>query len=191
MSTRVNATLAGCLLGYSEKTMRKWFKDGTVKGAEKVSRPGMPEEWEIELSVLVREAGHLLKQDRVRVMAQFIDMVRGSGGSGGSGGNGGVGSNGPHNGNDDWPPLPSGRLPEPSPRIPGTFRNATEAARWMMTHGIHAESTVKSWPGWPPSRLDPANVLALAIERQDTGNWRITWRLHECDNPTCVCHTML
>ena len=25
MSTRVNATLAGCLLGYSEKTMRKCY----------------------------------------------------------------------------------------------------------------------------------------------------------------------
>ena len=187
MSTRVNATLAGCLLGYSEKTMRKWFKDGTVKGAEKVSRPGMPEEWEIELATLVREAGHLLKQDRVRVMAQFIDMVRGSGGSGGNGGsqpppNGGAGG--------ESPPS-SGRSPVGGMRLVGTYRNPTEAAHWLCEHGINSISTPKSWPGWPPAQLDQEDVLQVAIDRRDTGGRRITWRLHECDNPTCVCHTML
>lgn len=186
-SMRVNATKAACLVGVSDKTMGAWLKAyGTEWGAQKVRELGRPEEWEIDLVDLYRATGHRVHPDHVRMLSAWLDLLRGTGGGGTL-----VAPASPSPAPSGTSSADAGRSPEPSTRIPGTFRNATEAARWLMTHGLHAESTVKSWPGWPPSRLDPANVLALAIERQDTGNWRITWRLHECDNPTCVCHTML
>src|SRR6185312_9054572 len=40
MAIRVNAAQAACLLGRGEKTVRAWFRDGVIRGAEKVSRPG-------------------------------------------------------------------------------------------------------------------------------------------------------
>lgn len=72
----------------------------------------------------------------------------------------------------------------------GTFDNRTVAARWLTQHGIN-EHTPKSWPGWREVELSPRAVLMLAISLFDPTNHRITWRLHECSDPACVCHELL
>lgn len=78
-----------------------------------------------------------------------------------------------------------------APSSPGTFATRADAARWLMRHGINAEGTPKSWPGWRSVRLEPEDVLRLAIAVYDPGNWRITWRLHRCDDTGCVCADLL
>lgn len=78
-----------------------------------------------------------------------------------------------------------------APAGPGTFAARADAARWLMRHGINAEGTPKSWPGWRDVRLEPRDVLRLAVSVYDPANWRITWRLHPCDDSACVCHELL
>lgn len=77
---------------------------------------------------------------------------------------------------------------------PRTFRTRADAARWLERHGVNP-STVKGWPGWHSVALTPDATLsfALAIWRaaQAAGNWRITWRLHRCDDALCVCQVTL
>lgn len=78
-----------------------------------------------------------------------------------------------------------------APSIAGaTFRTRSDAARWLMRHGI-SENTPKSWPGWRDVELEPRAVLQLALSLYDPSNWRITWRLHPCDDSACVCHELL
>ena len=127
---------------------------------------------------LAASAAALIESDWLRVLAHWLNLEHGGGASGG--------------GAVTAPPsAPSGRSPQPTSYVAGTFRTATDAARWLLDHGLHSESTPKSWPGWPPSPLDKANVLSLAIERQDVTNHRVNWRLHECEVTGCVCHRML
>lgn len=72
----------------------------------------------------------------------------------------------------------------------GSFRTRADAGRWLAQHGIN-ESTVKTWPGWRDVELEPRTVLLLALSLYDPGNWRITWRLHRCADPACVCRELL
>ena len=174
MAIRVNAAQAACLLGRGEKTVRAWFRDGVIRGAEKVSRPGQPDMWEIDIDTLYEaaSAASLIESDWLRVLAHWLNLEHGGLGSVSA-------------------PLSPGRSQPGISYVAGTFRTAADAARWLLDHGVHSPSTPKDWPGWPPAPLDKANVLSLAIERQDVSNHRVTWRLHECDVEGCVCHRML
>jgi|SRR6185312_6144993 len=175
MAIRVNAAQAACLLGRGERTVRGWFRDGVIQGAEKVNRVGQPEQWEIDIDMLYEaaSAASLIESDWLRVLAHWLSLQHG--------GTSSISSTA-H--------LP-GRSQAPISYVAGGSWTPAAAARWLMDHGINSASTPKDWPGWPPSPLDKANVLALAIERQDVTNHRVTWRLHECDVPGCVCHRML
>lgn len=78
---------------------------------------------------------------------------------------------------------------------PLRFANKTSAARWLLRHGLNSETTPKSWRGWPPDELTPTGALAFALDvwrdARARGDWRVTWRLHPCDDPQCVCQTLL
>ncbi len=78
-----------------------------------------------------------------------------------------------------------------SPSTPAAFRTRADAGRWLLRHGISSEATPKTWPGWRDVELDPRAVLTLALSLQDTSNWRILWRLHQCDDVLCVCRELL
>lgn len=67
-----------------------------------------------------------------------------------------------------------------------TFRNHAEAGRWLSEHGIN-ERTPKSWPGWRETPLDKWSMLNKALAQMNLSDWRITWRLHRCGDPLCVC----
>jgi hypothetical protein len=195
---RVNASTAACLVGVSDKTMGNWLKKHAVEwGAQKVRKLGRPEEWEIELVDLYRATAGLIDPDHIRLLAIWIDLVRGTGGANGAGGT----SSAP-DGNGEGgsvPPSPTSTSPartrtsrEPLGFVPGRFRSQIDARRWLVRHGIRSASTPKDWRGWPPEPLDPENVLRLAQEIQQAGGFRVTWRLHECvDDPGCVCHQIL
>jgi hypothetical protein len=88
------------------------------------------------------------------------------------------------------PPSPSFSLTYRTPEMPATFRTHADAGRFMARHGVN-ERTVKSWPGWRSVELTPRAVLDLALTLYNPTNWRITWRLQRCDDPTCVCREML
>ena len=194
---RVNASTAACLVGVSDKTMGAWLKRHAEEwGAQKVRKLGRPEEWEIELVDLYQATAGLIDPDHIRLLATWIDLVRGTGGAGGGSGIVDTGGNGD---GGAAPPSPAGTLPgrsrtsrEPLGFVPGRFRTQIDARRWLVRHGIRSPSTPKDWRGWPPSPLDPENVLRLAQEIQQVGGFRVTWRLHECvDDPGCVCHQLL
>lgn len=71
----------------------------------------------------------------------------------------------------------------------GTFANRSEAARFLVRHGL-AESTARSWwkgAGWP---AEPRDALADALQRP-RADWRVTWRLHRCDDDECPCRELL
>ena len=102
-------------------------------------------------------------------------------------------------------PEPLVERPERGPRTvtladrgagrPLAFANGAAAARWLVRHGVHSEYTPRSWPGWPPRPLTREAALAFAqsllSEARARGDWRVTWRLHRCDDPLCVCQSML
>lgn len=76
-----------------------------------------------------------------------------------------------------------------------TFRTKTDAARWLVRHGLNSETTPKSWRGWPPDELTPTAVLTFALDvwrdARARGDWRVTWRLRPCDDGGCICHDLL
>lgn len=78
---------------------------------------------------------------------------------------------------------------------PLRFKTKTDAARWLVRHGVNSESTPKTWRGWPPDELTPAASLAFALDvwrdARARGDWRVTWSLRRCDDAACVCQTML
>lgn len=78
-----------------------------------------------------------------------------------------------------------------APAAAGTFKTRSDAGRWLVRHGISSESTPKSWPGWREVELEPQAVLQLALALYEPGNWRITWRLHRCEDSGCVCRELL
>jgi len=186
MPRRVNAALAACLVGVSEKTMTAWMRSGKIPGAQKVNRMGRPEEWDIGMEELHNAVAGLVDEDRIAAMIEWIDLHRGTGGSAvgalpPSSSPGGASTSGG-----------SRRYVLPSSYVPGMFRTQVEAERWLMRHGIRSMSTPKDWRGWPPDPLTPENVLRLAIETKQRGGFRVTWRLSECsDDPGCVCHSVL
>jgi hypothetical protein len=71
-----------------------------------------------------------------------------------------------------------------------TFRTRVDVGHFMARHVVSAR-TVKSWPGWREVELTPRAVLGLAQSLYDPHNWRITWRLHQCDDVLCVCRELL
>lgn len=196
---RVNATQAAALLGISEKTVSAWFRSGKVEMVVKVAKPGQPPQWEIELEDLYRallgrsRRDLVAAEERLALFDRWRAIFRSIGDGDGdpsdehSGGGGG--------GNGGYPPPSSRRYRIgariPAGHLPGTFGSQAEAKQWLLTHGVRSPSTPTSWPGWPPARLDPRDVLSLAKAVCDVTNHRITWRLHECDVPGCVCHQML
>ncbi len=72
---------------------------------------------------------------------------------------------------------------------PDSFANHADALRWLHRHGDMAEGTPKTWPGWREVALTPSAVLALAIAC--SAKRGVKWRLHACDDATCVCHALL
>lgn len=88
-------------------------------------------------------------------------------------------------------PPPPLRMRHTSLGDAGQFDNRAMAARWLVGHGINSEGTPKSWPGWRDVEMSPRAVLELAQSLYDPRNHRITWRLHECTDASCVCHELL
>ena len=168
---RVNASEAACLIGVSEKTLRAWCASGKLPAA-KVSRLGQPDSWEIELEDL---RALPLDRDRLRLQEAWLDLHRAA-----------------------LNPRETTALPEPtgtskvsSMQVPGMFGTRTAAARWLARHGVAAD-TARRWPGWEElPRLDPDDVLRLALRVYDPANARYTWKLHRCDDAGCVCHELL
>ena len=78
---------------------------------------------------------------------------------------------------------------------PLRFKTKTDAARWLVRHGVNSESTPKTWRGWPPDELTPLAALTFTLDvwrdARARGDWRVTWALHRCDDGACVCHDML
>jgi len=189
MPRRVNAALAACLVGVSEKTMTAWLrKYGDGWGAQKhPAGLGRPEEWDIGMEELHTALAHRVKEERIQVMIEWIDLHRGTGGSA-------SGALPPPSSSPSSAPSSGGsrRFTTSDGYLPGTFRTQAEAERWLLRHGIRSMSTPKDWRGWPPQPLTPENVLRLAIETKQRGGFRVTWRLYECsDDPGCVCHSVL
>ncbi len=54
-------------------------------------------------------------------------------------------------------------------------------------------NTARNWQHWKGLvPLEASAILRDAISRYDSTNWRITWRLHQCNNDLlCVCHDLL
>jgi hypothetical protein len=77
-----------------------------------------------------------------------------------------------------------------APAAPATFRTHTDASRWLDRHGVPI-NTSKGWPSWRQVQLEPRAVLQDALSRYDPANWRISWRLHQCDDVLCVCRELL
>ena len=168
---RVNAAEAGCLLGISDKTIRAWCAAGKIP-ATKVKRLAQPEEWEIEMSDLLALP---VDRDRLRLQEAWLDLHRAA--------------LNPRETTEI--PEPTGRSTQPSTQVAGMFGSRTAAARWLARHGVAAD-TARRWPGWEElPRLDPEDVLRLALRVYDPANARYTWKLHECDDAGCVCHELL
>jgi hypothetical protein len=85
---------------------------------------------------------------------------------------------------------PAFSLKYTSPAASATFRTHTDASRWLDRHGVPI-NTSKGWPGWRQVVLEPRAVLQDALSRFDPENWRISWRLHQCDDVLCVCRELL
>lgn len=186
MPRRLNAALAACLVGVSEKTMTAWMRSGKIPGAQKVNRMGRPEEWDIGMEELHSAVASLVDEDRITAMIEWIDLHRGTGGMGGTGPTPVPPSSSPTSGGG------SRRFMASTSYLPGMFHTQAEAERWLLRHGIRSMSTPKDWRGWPPAPLTPESVLRLAIETKQRGGFRVTWRLTECvDDPGCVCHSLL
>ncbi len=77
-----------------------------------------------------------------------------------------------------------------APAAPATFRTHADAGRWLGRHGV-PENTSKGWHGWRQVPLEPRSILQDALNRSDPENWRVTWRLHQCDDVLCVCRELL
>src|SRR5690242_2135327 len=120
MPRRVNAALAACLVGVSEKTMTNWLrKYGASWGAEKhPAGLGDPEMWDIGMVELHTALAHRVKEERINAMIEWINLHRGTGGSGGTG-------------PMPVPPSPQPTSPGTSPRplghVPGTFTRPADA----------------------------------------------------------------
>ena len=193
MPRRVNAALAACLVGVSEKTMTAWLrKYGDGWGAQKhPAGLGRPEEWDIGMEELHTALAHRVKEERIQAMIEWIDLHRGTGGgapnapppSSPSGGSG-------------TSPQPPRRFLSPLMHVPGTFSSRGEAINFLVRHGINAR-TARDWQeDWAlVDSLTPEHVLVMAKaihERQGwRARWRARWRLYECGDPGCVCHSVL
>lgn len=193
---RVNATQAAALLGISEKTVSAWFRSGRLDDlVVKVAKPGQPPQWEIELEDLYRallsrsKRDYLAAEERLALFDRWRAIFRGIGNGDSNPTDGENASSG--GGNGGYLASPSRRYRRGAEHLPGTFATQAAAKQWLLAHGVRSASTPTSWPGWPPSRLDPRDVLALAMQVCDTRNHRITWRLVQCGQPGCVCEQML
>src|SRR5690348_16375119 len=82
MPRRVNAALAACLVGVSEKAMGSWLQRyGAQWGATKREAGlGRPAEWEIGMVELHTALAHRVNEERINAMIEWIDLHRGTGG---------------------------------------------------------------------------------------------------------------
>jgi len=190
MPRRVNAALAACLVGVSEKTMQGWLqKYGSGWGAEKhPAGLGRPEEWDIGMLELHTALAHRVKEERIQAMIEWIDLHRGTGGVG-------VTPTPPPSspsGDTGTSPQPPRRFKSPLVHVPGTFTTRGEAINFLVRHGINAR-TARDWrDDW--ARVDdltPEHVLLMARAIHERQGWRARWRLYECGDPGCVCHSLL
>lgn len=194
MPRRVNAALAACLVGVSEKTMTSWFRRyGEGWGAEKhPAGLGRPEEWDIGMVELHTALAHRVREERIQAMIEWIDLHRGTGGTA-------IGSvppsaPAPDNGSPAAPASapPSRRFRLSADHVPGRFTNRGEAINFLLRHGVNSARTARDWDGWPMDDFTPENVLRFAYSRWERLGWRARWKLHECgDDPGCVCHSVL
>jgi len=190
MPRRVNAALAACLVGVSEKTMTAWMRSGKIPGAVKVNRMGRPEEWDIGMEELHNAVAGLVDEDRIAAMIEWIDLHRGTGGMGGTA-SGAVPPSAPTSSS----PSSSGgsrRFRLSAGHVPGTFRDRGEAINFLVRHGINAR-TARDWrDDWAlVEELTPSQVLSMAQAIHERQGWRARWRLYECGDPGCVCHSLL
>lgn len=82
---------------------------------------------------------------------------------------------------------PSGDL-APNSENPLPPRVRTLVARWVAGHGGN-ENTIRRWPDLP---LEPREALRFVQERMIALGYRVGYaRLHQCENPQCVCHQVL
>ena len=191
MPRRVNAALAACLVGVSEKTMTNWFRRyGEGWGAEKhPAGLGRPEEWDIGMVELHTALAHRVREERIAAMIEWIDLHRGTGGTGPT--------PVPPSSPSDSPgsPAPTAGPPRRSlasaSYVPGRFGSRGEAINFLLRHGINSARTARDWDGWPLEDFTPENVLRFAYGRWERLGWRARWKLTECvDDPGCVCHSM-
>jgi predicted DNA-binding transcriptional regulator AlpA len=103
------------------------------------------------------------------------------------------------------PARPSIAIPTPTPPESAysapqgqgeVFASREHAARWLCAgHGPAAANTVKSWREWGalPTHPTPAQVWAAALvaQRRVGGNWRSSWMLAACADPSCACHELI
>lgn len=97
----------------------------------------------------------------------------------------------------EWTPRPrplTVALADRGTGGPLPFKTKTDAARWLGRHGVNP-LTPKSWKDWPPLDLTPDAVLSFALDIQQAAlarnDWRVSWRLSQCNDAGCVCHTLL
>ncbi|HET8908134.1 MAG TPA: hypothetical protein VFN11_14340 [Ktedonobacterales bacterium] len=178
---RVNASEAAWLVARSDKLIRDMCASGDLP-ATKVKRVGAPATWEIELEDLDRAMPGPVDARRVRIWEAWIALHRAA--------------LNPRETGDAateyrYIPEPPGTYPVGSSNLPGMFGTRMAAARWLARHGVAAD-TARRWPGWDELvRLDPEDVLRLALRVYDPANARYTWKLHRCDDAGCVCHELL
>lgn len=185
---RVNASEAAWLVASSDKLIRGLCASGDLP-AKKVKRVGAPETWEIELEDLDRAIPGPVDARRVRIWEAWIALHRAALHAPSMPAN-------PRETGDaaaDYRniPEPAGINKVSASNVAGMFGSRTAAARWLARHGVAAD-TARRWPGWDDlARLDPEDVLRLALRVYDPANPRYTWRLHECNDAGCVCHELL
>jgi excisionase family DNA binding protein len=199
--THVTAIEAADLTGHSERTIRRWLASGKLRGSKTPRR-----DWQIAVSDLPAPAqrhGHELEEMRQRVERlerelRLLRLTRSQMPS--------YAAIAPATGLEPNLSEQTARTtydtaPAPAERHTavyvasgvGSFHHRSDAARWLVRHGVNNERTPKTWPGWDDSlHLDPRSVLQLAIRLCDPHNHRINWRLHRCvDDPACVCQELL
>lgn len=93
------------------------------------------------------------------------------------------------------PAIPDHYLAQPSlPIAPvdGAFPTRMHASRWLEEHGLPS-STARHWRGWSALPvLSPRAVLTFAMTQRTRGEeYRHRWRLHRCQDSSCVCYELL
>ena len=201
MPRRVNAALAACLVGVSEKAMGSWLQRyGAQWGATKREAGlGRPAEWEIGMVELHTALAHRVNEERINAMIEWIDLHRGTGGGafGAPPPSGPVSPGSSSESAEDGSPVSTSSRPSrtswlSTQHVPGRFQNRGAAINFLVRHGVNAR-TARDWrDDWAAlGEFTPENVLRMAGAIHTRQDWRARWRLVECNDPGCVCHSVL